>query len=409
MDKDSAILRELAKEILEITHQPIQEERRDLWRRHHNYERVRPLIYVRAFAFDEFFDKNRLRCEDPFLRSYEYWMHMMKFRDTINDDFIIEPWLTVDAVYDPPPELCWGVEVKMGEKPNASGAAAFSPTILEEGDLEKLQIPTHCINEQATKIRVERLVDAVGDLLTVDLNRGPMLRMWSGDISTDIGKIRGLEQIMWDAYDRPKWLHRLLAWMRDGVLKVQEEAEMAGDYSLTNHQNQAMPYAAELQDPKPNVFGIKRNQLWWYMAAQEFTTFGPDMFYEFMLHYQIPILEKYGLVAYGCCEDLTNKIGYLRKIPNLRRIAISPFANARKCAEQIGEDYILSWRPNPSDMISTGLDEQHVRSVMLEHFHIFRENSCYFDITLKDVETIRSQPKNVLRWVEIVRQTAEDF
>ena len=69
----------------------------------------------------------------------------------------------------------------MGEKPNASGAAAFSPTILEEGDLEKLQIPTHCINEQATKIRVERLADAVGYLLTVDLNRGPMLRMWNGE------------------------------------------------------------------------------------------------------------------------------------------------------------------------------------------------------------------------------------
>lgn len=37
-------------------------------------------------------------------------MYMIKFRDTIGDDSIIEPWLTVGAVYDPPVELRWGVE-----------------------------------------------------------------------------------------------------------------------------------------------------------------------------------------------------------------------------------------------------------------------------------------------------------
>ncbi len=139
--------------------------------------------------------------------------------------------------------------------------------------------------------------------------------------------------------------------MRDGILKVHEEAEKAGDFSYTNHQNQAMPYAEELPDPVPNVYGAKRKELWWYMAAQEFTAFGPDLYYEFLLQYQIPILEKFGLVAYGCCEDLTDKIHHLKKVKNLRRIAVSPFANTRKCAELIGKDYILSWRPHPATMI----------------------------------------------------------
>ena len=77
------------------------------------------------------------------------------------------------------------------------------------------------------------------------------------------------------------------------------------------------------------------------MAAQEFTTFGPDMFEEFMFNYQKPILERYGLTAYGCCEDLTRKIGVIKKLRNLRRIAVSPFADPVKCAEQIGGDYVL--------------------------------------------------------------------
>ena len=70
---------------------------------------------------------------------------------------------------------------------------------------------------------------------------------------------------------------------------------------------------------------------------------------EFLLRYQLPILEKFGLVSYGCCEDLTRKIDMLRRIPNLRRIGIAPAADVAKCAEQIGRDYVLSYRPSPTD------------------------------------------------------------
>lgn len=408
MSNDIQIIRELAKEFMEIAGKPVQNERRDLWRNHNSFRRTRPLIYIRAFAFDEIFDKRKLKCQDPFFRDYEYFFHMMKLRDTIGDDFIIEPWVTVDAVYDPPIESRWGVKVELGEKPVEGGAAAYKPALLYEEDIERLIIPHHKINEEATSEKYAKLQSAVGDIVEVHLDRGPMLSMWTGDISTDLAKMRGLEQIMWDVYDRPEWFHRLLTFMRDGILKVHEEAEKAGDFSLANHQNQSMPYAEELQDPKPNQYGIQRKELWCYMASQEYTTFGPDMFNEFLLQYQIPILEKFGIVAYGCCEDLTRKIDYLRKIPNLRRIAVTPFSNARKCAEQIGKDYILSWRPNPSSMISTGLDEGFVRKFIKEHFMIFKENNNYFDITLKDVETVNRQPENVGKWVRIVREEIEN-
>lgn len=404
---DVAILRELAKEVVEIANKPIQDERRNLWRKHNSFQGERPLIYVRAFAFDEFFDFSQLKCQDPFFRKYEYYMHMIKFRDTIGDDFIVEPWLTVDAVYDPPVELRWGVKVEMGEKPSKRGAAAFKPSIIKEEDIDKLVVPRHSVDEKATEERYEKLKNAVGDIIEINLNRGSIFQMWTMDISTDLAKLRGLEQIMWDAVDRPEWLHKLLKFMRDGILKVLEEAEDAGDLSLANHENQAMPYSLELEDPKPNTYGVKRKQLWAFMAAQEFTTFGPDMYYEFMLQYQIPILQNYGLVAYGCCEDITKKIDMLRKIPNLRRIAVTPFSKTKECAEQIGKDYIISWRPSPSLMLSRGLDEGFVRKFMRDNFEIFKHNGNYFDITLKDVETVNYQPENISKWVQIVREEIE--
>ncbi len=407
MQRDVSILRELSKQVSEIANKPIQEERRNLWRKHNSFMRIRPLINVRAFAFSEIIDRNTMKCEDPLLRSYEYYMHLMKFRDTIGYDFIIEPWLTVDSIYDPTIDNRWGVRVGLGEKIHHGGAASYKPELLDEVDIERLIVPRHKINEEATNERFEKLQSAVGDIMEIHVDRGPMLSFWTGDISTDLAQMRGLEQIMWDVYDRPEWFHKLLKFMRDGILKVHEEAENANDFSLLNHQNQAMTYAEELKDPMPNTYGRKRKELWWYMASQEFTSFGPDMFDEFMLQYQIPILEKFGLVSYGCCEDLTQKIDCLRKIPNLRRIAVTPFANTKKCAEQIGKDYILSWRPNPATMTSTGLDEDFVRKHMRENFKAFKENDNHFDITLKDVETINHQTQNVSKWVRIVREEIE--
>ena len=77
----------------------------------------------------------------------------------------------------------------------------------------------------------------------------------------------------------------------------------------------------------------------------------PEMMKEFLLPYQIPILEQFGLSAYGCCEDMTKKIDILKEIKNLRRIAVTPWSNLLACAEEIGKDYVLSWRPSPAEMI----------------------------------------------------------
>jgi hypothetical protein len=212
---------------------------------------------------------------------------------------------------------------------------------------------------------------------------------------------------MWDAYDRPEWLLELVAWMRDRILEHIDQTEARGGFRLCNHQNQAMSYCKELEAPSTSDKSVSTKQLWVHMAAQEFTTWGPDMFDEFMFTYQQPILERYGLVAYGCCEDLTKKIPILKRLKNLRRIAVSPFADAGKCAEQIGEDYVLSWRPNPSTACSFGVDEEFVRKDLRRVMDIFDQNGCVWDVTLKDLETTGGDPNAIVRWTAIIREELE--
>jgi hypothetical protein len=398
---DIAILRDLAKRYVAICNKPVMNERRDLWRRHNSLKRTPPLIYVRAWAWQEMPD-SKLHCVDPFFRHYEDFFRQSLFRDTFDDDFIFEPWVTVNAAWELPPKGIWGLDSPQTHSEEERGSYVWDAPLKTEDDLAKLHTPHHIIDEAKTEQRVTKLRDVIGDIITIDLDRAPAYRMWNGDISTQLTRLRGLEQMMWDMMDRPAWLHKLLAHMRDGILRTHEEAEKAGDWSLSAHQNQAMPYAEELADPASNSAPVQRKDLWYFAASQETTAVGPRQFDEFMFQYQLPIMQPFGLVAYGCCEDLTRKIDVLRQLPNLRRIAVSPMANVAKCAAQIKQDYILSYRPSPADMVGYSFNPTRIRDILTRDLEACGD--CYVDITLKDVETVQSDVDRVRRWVEITRE-----
>lgn len=402
MAEDTGILRELAARYLGVCAREGQDGLRELWRRHNSLKATRPLVHVRAFAWREM-PQSRCECEDPFFRGYESFFRRELFRATFGDDTIFEPWVTLRARHR---RSGWGVSASRRRPEEPGGSWKLDCPIKALEDARKLVPPRHEIDEERTARDARRLAEAVGDIITVNIDRGPAWRMWSGDISTDLGYLRGIEHFMLDMFDNPEWLKRLAAFMRDGILRAHDQAEAAGDWGLAAHENQSMPYAEELRGPAPNVNGVKRAELWGYMAAQEFTVVSPEMHEEFLLRYQIPILEQFGLAAYGCCEDLTQKIGMLRRIPNLRRIAVAPAADAARCAEEIGSDYVISYRPSPTDMVGYGFDPERIRAILRRDLAACRGG--HVDITLKDVHTVQGDTQRVRRWVEITKEVAEE-
>jgi hypothetical protein len=403
-NRDIRILRELAKKVNEIAGKPVQNERRELWRKHNSLQFTRPLIYVRWIATVWEILGPQLQCEDPFFRQHELTLREKIFQDSTGDDYIIEPWITQRATRITHPEGHWGVRFGRVPSPEPRGAWKFDPPLKKLDDIEKLVVPRHMIDEQDTARNVERLREAVGDILQVNVDRSPA---FNADLSYDLANLRGLEQIMWDMLDNPQWLHRLMGFLRDGILAVHEQAERAGDWRLADHENQAMPYSLELPDPRANSEPVPRHRLWCFMLAQEMAQVSPEMHEEFVLRYQMPIMEAFGLVSYGCCEDLTRKIKYLKKIPNLRRIAVTPWADVRSCAEQIGQDYVLSWRPNPAQMVCCGFQPDYIRKTVRDAMEASK--GCHVDITLKDIETVQGHPERLAEWARIVRSIADDY
>lgn len=80
---DKKILYDLASRVSEVAHSPEMQEHRRLWRNQNSFKGDRPLIYLRAFGFDETFDLSVLKCTDPFLRHYERELHQELYRSTL--------------------------------------------------------------------------------------------------------------------------------------------------------------------------------------------------------------------------------------------------------------------------------------------------------------------------------------
>jgi hypothetical protein len=81
-------------------------------------------------------------------------------------------------------------------------------------------------------------------------------------------------------------------------------------------------------------------------------------------------------------------------------------ANVAKCAEQIGRDYVLSYRPSPTDMVGYGFDPERIRGILRHDLRACRE--CAVDITLKDVETVEGDRERPRRWVEMARSVIDE-
>lgn len=411
-NRDVQILRSLVQEYLDLCRKPVYDERRQLWREHNSLRPTRPLVIIHYGMWNvwcrDFFGEQTLQCQDPLFRNHERTLRMSIWHDSVGDDWILEPWISHRAAVKHGGSWTgvWGVENAELERSSDEGSFRnVKPPLQTWDDMAKMRAPVHEVDEAATAEAVSKLQDAVGDLIEIDVNRGPLLQGFMADISTSLAYLRGLQQLMVDMYESPTQLKELLAFMRDGILMNQQQAEEAGDFSLSNHANQAMPYSLELEDQQANSGPRRRKELWGFFAAQEYTLISPKFHDEFLYQYQLPIMSHFGLTHYGCCEDLTKKIDMLRQAPNLRSIAVTPVADVVASAEQIGTDYVFSWRPNPTDMVAHSWDEGRVRRIIGEGLRATQ--GCHVHVHLKDIETVGGDPGRLAQWVAVVKDEIE--
>jgi hypothetical protein len=202
----------------------------------------------------------------------------------------------------------------------------------------------------------------------------------------------------------------MMAFLRDGHLARLESLEKHGLLSLNNDGTYVGSggFGWTHALPQADFAGkVRPIDMWGFGESQETVGVSPSMFAEFIFPYQLSILERFGLNCYGCCEPLDSRWHVVEKIPRLRRVSISPWADLPKMAERLGDRYIFSMKPAPSDLALPSFDEEYMRLKLRQAFHATRQ--CRVEAIMKDNNTIGNDPSRVVRWVRIAREEAESL
>jgi hypothetical protein len=246
--------------------------------------------------------------------------------------------------------------------------------------------------------------DVLGDLLQV---RRSGVWWWSLGLTIELSQWRGLEQLMLDMIDRPPLVHRLMGLLRDGTLAKLDWLEQQGLLSLNAEQyvgSGGFGYTSRLPSEVPRD-PVRTRDMWGFCEAQETVGVSPAMFAEFIFPYQLPLMERFGLNCYGCCEPLDARWSVVRQAPRLRRVSVSSWADVKKMAANLEDRYVFSWKPSPAPLASPHLDERTVRAALRATLGAAR--GCRLEIIMKDNHTLGGNPRNATRWVEIAREEIE--
>lgn len=412
---DRTILRNLAKKVSEVSSLPIMAERRNLWTRHNQLEKTRPVIMISPEgAWGELITHKDMNCEGEEARSIEWQLKSRIYAfENFHDDTVVEkswivhkkadgdfyiPWFAVTN---------WGVDTKHTYSETTRGAFGFDPVIKEPSDLKKLKAPVFTYNEKSTLKEYEDFQELFGDILDVQLKGVAHV---SFHLMNNYIHMRGLEQVMWDMYDEPEMLHEAMEIFTRGYQSVINQCIEQNLFSLNNdytyHSSGGFSYSNELPKPGFNPDRVRPCDMWASAEAQELAQVSPEMHAEFSLKYEKRLLSQFGLNGYGCCEDLTRKLDDVFTVPNMRRISISPWADVEKCADKLKGGYIFSWKPQPSHLVGE-FNEEHIREYIKHTLDVTK--GCVLEMILKDTHTCEFHPERFTRWTQIARELIDEY
>ncbi len=407
---DDQIIRDLTKRIAEIAHDPVMEERRKLWHKHAAFDGDRPMVLAEHGGVQDIIPESRLKCSGERARGIEQGLRHTIFRfEEVGDDHVVEPyvdynWEVSNDGYGVP------YHIERADNEGKMGSYRWDPPIKDlDKDFDKLHPRTFSVDRDATMKKKAELEELWDGILPVRMRGG----FWGTmGMTWPAISLIGLEGLMMAMVDNPDGLHRLMAFLRDDHLAEAEFAQREGLLSLNNENDYigsgSEGYTHELPQPgwEPDQ-PVRLKDLWVLSESQETVGVSPEMFAEFIFPYQLAVIEKFGLCYYGCCEPVHTRWHVIEKIPNLRRVSVSPWCDQAKLASACGDRVTFCRKPNPTLISTSDFDEDAIRADIRETLEIAK--GCTIELSMKDVHTLHDESWRLGRWVELAREEIDKF
>lgn len=403
------ILRTLAKQYAEIAADPANAQREQRARRINGLTEDRPLVWVYEVPWHEMNLDDELTnvCTDPlawrmethFRRVIYQWKHFQA-------DMVVDPFYRISRSFT---DSGIGMDAK-----EEARHTDFSNNIYSHGyvdqlsameDLEQLQLPRLVAQPEADAEHVIFAQEVLDGILPVKLTGSYYYSApWDR-----IARLRGMEPMLMDLLCEPELMHATMTRFVEILTAEIDQREAQGLFDNEISDLHCTPaFCNELDALASQSHRGSAKCTWYRGMSQPFGSVSPVTFQEYELDYILPLAARFGLTYYGCCEPLHDRIDRLEKIPNLRKIGVSPWADMDQSAQIMGNRYVFARKPNPA-AVAADLNEEEIRKDIRKALTVCRANGTPCEFVLKDISTVGYKPERLFRWAEIVEQTIDEF
>ena len=410
--QDAQMLKELAKQYAQVAALPIQRQRMEQWRDINSLRPNKPLIWMNEICWHEMNTNGELDilCQSPLAQRIEgelrknlyQWNHMQ-------GDMILEPVLYSPIILE---NTGIGVTVEAdlreSDKNSTIASRSFHNQFQYEEDLEKLKMPELTYHENRTRDFYQVYKNLFDGILPVEIRgcHGFWFAPWD-----DIVFWMNATNVLSNLTEKPELMHKLVSKLVDMYIAVLDQMIklnlLARNDCNVRIGSGAYGYVDDLPGKDYNPHNVRTVDMWGSATPQIFAVVSPQMHDEFGLQYEFKWLSRFGLNYYGCCESVDGKMDVLEKIPNLRKISVSPWSNTAVAAERMKGKYVVSLKPSPSvlafDTFSPELVEKELREKLEQ------TKGCCVEIVLKDISTVRYDYKRLWEWTDIATRVAREF
>lgn len=402
-------LRELALRYMDLAQRDENRERVARGRDINDLVPRRPMVWLDEIPWHEMDIDGELvlHCQDEDARAMEWFFLTSLYRwKYIQADMVLPGCYYIQKAYSSS-----GYDVAVNENTmsldqrNHIISHHYNDLIQTDAQLDLFHTPKLTAHPELDQRRLDMAREVLDGIMPVKL-RGDYIYNAPWDV---IPRYRGVEPILIDMIERPDFLHRTIAKFMGFYQSEMEQKEALGllDFDCAS-LHCTPPYVSALPAAGYDGEHVRLQDIWFRAMAQMFSSVSPDAHEEFDLQYQLPLAERCGLTYYGCCEPLHDRIHLLKKIPNLRKIGVTPWADLRKSAEQIKGDYVYARKPNPA-LVSGRTEEAAVKAEIRETIEICLEHGCAYEFVLKDISTVSYRPQNLIDWVRYVNETIDEY
>jgi hypothetical protein len=404
--KEIQVLREIGQEYMEVATLPIQKEKIRLWKALNRGKMERPMVVIDQLPINELNVDGELNCqvEDPFWRKIEFGLRFSLYRwRHFPVDMVLDPFITIPkAIENSGFGITTDMDTLQSDPKGSVVSQHYHNQINTMEDIEKIKDMVITHDEEQSKLWLEQASFIFDGIAPVRSSGGLQFHLGVWDV---LSQLMGVENIYFSLIDQPELLHGAIGRLTDSTLAgIRQANELRIHNDIINTCHCSYIYTDELLPSSGEGKGPISKNSWAFGLAQLFSSVSPSVTEEFEIPYITKMAKEFGMIYYGCCDRLDDRMEMVKRIPNLKKVSCSPWSDRYAFAERIGGELIMSSKPTPAYVATETMDYDVIKNDLMETLKAAKDNNVNLEFILKDISTIKYQPDRLTKWADIAME-----